>query len=701
MKAAQLTQRRASAAAGPGISLFPFLAVLICTMGALVPLLMAITRTAKIQAETAAAAKQSEQSAELKTRREDVLWRVEQLKQSRRQYDEKLSDTRLELGHLEDHARQLRATLGQYERTLRDLDEADNSGQRQAAQSQAELDRLQREIAAARQQLTAASQNAAGRKHSYAVVPYEGPNQTHRRPIYLECREDAVVLQPEGIAFTESDFDGPLGPGNPLAMTLRATREYLLSQRDFDAQIGEPYPMLLVRPEGIAAYYAARLAMKSWGFEFGYELVEDDWKLAYPPRDPRLAEIVRQVVATARREQERLIAAAPRHYSGHRPTVYRAAPGGGIMPDRGTADERTETGYVRAPASGEFGRSRDGTGRTVRNGAAGGGSYGVAGADGDGNGAGGTGQGDSSVGADRLAMTGGGDSAGVGGGTGSSGGSRYGTTPGGGYGGAPGSEVAGGGYSDGGNGAGAVNALRTDRSGVSSGGTTGVSGLGNPYRSAGGTSSSQQDSIVGGRYTNGSNTSAGSVTVERPEGYVVGQPAREQTTRPVERASSGSDEPRRMYASRPGEWQPSPELPPSRPDDKPNQEKEQEERRRRMRDVKSLAERRGEDWALRNASRSSVGLTRPICVECFDDRLVLISDRGTQYNKTIPLGARTASSVDPLISVVWEYIEGWGIAGRGMYWRPLLQIQVAPDAGQRYEELAMLLQDSGIAVERK
>ena len=58
--------------------------------------------------------------------------------------------------------------------------------------------------------------------------------------------------------------------------------------------------MLLVRPEGITAYYAARAAMKSWGFDFGYELVGDDWKLAYPPPDPRLVELLRQVIASAR-----------------------------------------------------------------------------------------------------------------------------------------------------------------------------------------------------------------------------------------------------------------------------------------------------------------------------------------------------------------------------------------------------------------
>ena len=84
-----------------------------------------------------------------------------------------------------------------------------------------------------------------------------------------------------------------MGPGNPLAAALRAAREYMLAQREFDPQAGEPYPMLLVRPEGIMAYYAAREAMKSWGCDFGYELIGDDWKLAYPSPDPRLADVFR------------------------------------------------------------------------------------------------------------------------------------------------------------------------------------------------------------------------------------------------------------------------------------------------------------------------------------------------------------------------------------------------------------------------
>ena len=228
----------------------------------------------------------------------------------------------------------------------------------QHGQSQAELQQLRAQIGAAQQQLGEARKAAAGRNRSYAVVPYEGPNQTRRRPIYLECRADAVVLQPEGIDLTEADFEGPLGPGNPLAAALRAAREYLLAQRDFDPQAGEPYPMLLVRPEGIAAYYAARAAMKSWGCDFGYELVGDDWKLAYPPPDPRLAEVVRQAIASARVTQARLIAAAPRQYATRPKAVYRASPSGGFVREDGGSDDDDDDGYRPATPAGPVGTQR-------------------------------------------------------------------------------------------------------------------------------------------------------------------------------------------------------------------------------------------------------------------------------------------------------------------------------------------------------
>jgi hypothetical protein len=103
---------------------------------------------------------------------------------------------------------------------------------------------------------------------------------------------------------------------------------------------------------------------------------------------------------------------------------------------------------------------------------------------------------------------------------------------------------------------------------------------------------------------------------------------------------------------------------------------------------------------LPNAARGSVPITRPIRIDCYTERLVLVPERGLGQQKVIPLGLRTQESVDALISDVWEYIERWGSAGNGMYWRPVLNVHVAPNAEVRYADLQVLLDQSGLEMKR-
>ena len=675
-------------------------------MGALVPLLMAMMHTARVQAEAAAVARAAENAAkynaEVQTQREDVLWRIEQWKNSRKQTQSQLADARLDLGHLEDHSRRLRTELERYRNTVTELENIETAGRQKNGQSQAELQQLRRQVDVARQEVEQARKEVAGRRSSYAVVPYEGPNQTRRRPIYLECVADAVIIQPEGIRLTAEDFAGPMGPGNPLAAALRAARERLLAQREFDPQAGEPYPLLLVRSQGIAAYYAAREAMKSWGCDFGYELVDDDWRLAYPPPDPRLTEVVRQAIASARINQERLIAAAPREYPSRSKATYRASSNGGFVREDGGADDE-DSGYRRATPAGSVGRNggyaargnggdgpetpakapynpyaalseRPGTAVPGGGGTTGAPSGGVpsdagpalASPDGNNGGGGGIGGGPGGV---------------VGGGVnGSIGGMSGGGT------GAPANPMRGGAGSD----TSSPNPYvtmpqRQETSGPGNGAPGTPSG---PYGAPSGQTASQRSN---GSQNNGPG-------VDRPDGYVVGQPARE-TTSPATPNPQQLPDGATGRAFRPGEWEPTPEPPPKPPEDKKDDDKSGEKKHHKP--PRSLAERRGEDWGLRDAARGSVGVTRPIRIECYADRLVVVADRNPADSKVIQLGSRTASAIDPFISAIWGHIEGWGIAGRGMYWRPVLQVWVAPGGEDRFVDLAALLDGSGLTVKRR
>ena len=115
----------------------------------------------------------------------------------------------------------------------------------------------------------------------------------------------------------------------------------------------------------------------------------------------------------------------------------------------------------------------------------------------------------------------------------------------------------------------------------------------------------------------------------------------------------------------------------------------------------SMSRSRGKNWALPTTHTSSVPVQRPIRVECWNDRLVLVPDTSDQQPQVIPLGQRTEDSLDPLVGAVRTYTKSWGIAGRGMYWRPQLVLNVNPNAEQRAADLQALLADSGWDVKKK
>ena len=560
------------------VSLFPFLAVLISTMGALILLLVIIAKQARLQAAEDTAARNADVQRDLRAAREWAQLEISEYRYSREKTEGQLAEARMALGHVEDHARRLREQLAWLEATWNELRTLEADGADRREELEAELERLKHEIAQCDREL-AEAQRAAGRRGSYAIVPYQGPHATRRRPIYVECRQDAVVLQPEGIVLGEDDFAGPLGPGNPLDVALRAVREYLLRHQKFDSEgSGEPYPLLLVRPAGIEAYYAARAAMKSWASEFGYELIGGDWKLDFPPPDTQLAEEVGRAVATARARQKRLIAAAPRRFSRKlRPGYVASAYRGGLVPRGGAG--HTDPDQLPQRSFGSPGHwSPSGNGNQERPG----------------------------FGPDDATT---------------------GQTPSGQE---PASRQAGTAGQPG------FNTSVPSRPDRQQGGvaTTGMQSPRDNSRSSDGDSLGQGDSpMLAPPGPGQSPGDAGSLSIS-----------------------------------------------PTRP--------------------QSLAKVRGRDWGLPNAARGSIPITSPIRIDCHPDRLVLVPERGLGQGKVIGLGPRTEDSVDELISTIWQYIELWGSAGSGMYWRPVLSVHVAPNAELRYAHLKTLLDGSGLEVRR-
>ncbi|MCA9247131.1 MAG: hypothetical protein KDA42_08455 [Planctomycetales bacterium] len=543
-------RRIARQADANGISLFPFLAVLLCTMGALLVILVVIAEQARANAAREAQQLDAPTAEELQAN-EDLKWQIEQFAQARQTTAQQLERSRHELSHLEDHILRLRGQVEELRAAAAALEANGQQSQQQRAMAEAEIEIIEAEIERTKDELAQVRRENLDRPKSYAIIPYEGPNQTQRRPIYIECRADSVVLQPEGTVLRREDFEGPLGPGNPLASALRVTSEHL---RRADPRAGDPYPLLLVRPDGIMAYYRVREAIESWGPDFGYELIDGEWNLELPTADPYLAGAQQQAVEAGRQLQQRLVAAAPSQYA-KRPQ-YRASPSG--------------RGFVR-----EDDFQRLGGGTSYGNGASS-----VAGSFGETSS---NGAGEQAFGGPRSALSGAAQG-------------------------------------------------QSSHASQQAAQTTGPGRTSVPGHASGNT-----DGVAGGTQAAGSTQGGGG----------VGSPG--------ENAANSAPT--------------------------------------------SLASRRGRDWALQDRSPKSTPVTRPIRIAVRSDWLAVINKQGTLLTKPIALPGGVEASVDEFVATIWAHTESWGIAGSGLYWRPVLVLDVDPAAIQQARELQILLENSGMDIQ--
>jgi uncharacterized protein YoxC len=289
-------------------ALFPFLAVLLCTIGALI-LILAITVT-----NSHASARRDAEKA--LTAIEDTSDMVEvvsdELLAQREQLKNKVERRRRDLSDVEDHILRLSQSLQELKDKARLLEQESNDNDIDLDDKAERIASLRNEIDSKRKELLDEIEKQKKRKPAFSIIPYTGANGTSRRPIYLECTNDGVVIQPEGILISLSDLQPPLGPGNPLDAALRLLRT-TYQQRDVTFGVTKPpYPLLIVRPDGIRANAFAREAMTGWDDQFGYELVSAEMELKFPASIPGLKEKLAETIEAAKKRQQALIAASPR-----------------------------------------------------------------------------------------------------------------------------------------------------------------------------------------------------------------------------------------------------------------------------------------------------------------------------------------------------------------------------------------------------
>ncbi|TWU59345.1 hypothetical protein Poly51_21330 [Rubripirellula tenax] len=321
---------------GMSPSLFPFLAVLVCTLGTLILLLALVsqdaTDNAKKQADAARAkaqrendallaAKTVEPAADLAPRKPQIAaeaatkmiaeedFRVTQLVAFRDKQTADLEDRRDKLAHVENHIGRLRTELkqlsGEVDRAV--------GGDESPAVDDATLASYRQKIEEVKETIETLRVDSGKRTPRVVIVPHKGPNGTDRRPIYLECVAEGLTIWPEGNRITRQQLENAESGANPLDAALRAVRHHAMQTY---GDTTPPYPLLVVRPDGIDTYGMARGAMENWDDQFGYELVPAEVKLAYAQPDSNLKRELDAVIARETRNQSARSIASGFGYGG-------------------------------------------------------------------------------------------------------------------------------------------------------------------------------------------------------------------------------------------------------------------------------------------------------------------------------------------------------------------------------------------------
>jgi hypothetical protein len=278
------------------VDTFPFLAVLLSAMGALILLLLVIDRQGKIVARKKAQLAQAEAADQFKKRQAErqAEWerqRQEQRDRLDRQRRELLASVTAardqvasadrEVQEELDRAARLRKQLhDEQARLLQARDavaarrEAARRGAAAAGAAKDDRARLAAELEELERALRALHDRRRDEARKYSLVPYGGRRGGDRKPLYVECTAAGVVFHAERLALEGPDFT---------PARVRAEVERRLARRQ--PLEASPYLLMLVRPAGITSYYAAMNALGELKADFGYEFIEADWQLDFPDDD--------------------------------------------------------------------------------------------------------------------------------------------------------------------------------------------------------------------------------------------------------------------------------------------------------------------------------------------------------------------------------------------------------------------------------
>lgn len=285
------------------VSTFPFLAVLLCTMGSLILILMVMDRRARLVAlariQNAVAQRTAEQEAAERARKAEWERARQALRES---LENRLRKIRGEKGATEEKARQIvheistveaarqelhsrlqaqRAELSQKDRELQQQGVAVTARAKLTENARAELFRLTADLDALEKTLVDLKALRQKKEEAFSLVPYRGKHGDNRRPIYVECTSRGVVFHPGRLALDGYEVS-PLAIRKEIDRRLAQFRGVAAPD---ESKESPAYVLMLLRPSGIRNYYQFVSALAGLKIDFGYELLEEGWEIAFADDD--------------------------------------------------------------------------------------------------------------------------------------------------------------------------------------------------------------------------------------------------------------------------------------------------------------------------------------------------------------------------------------------------------------------------------
>ncbi len=328
------------------ISLFPFLAVLVCAMGSLILLLLVMTRKIRQDqyvennavVESAASEVNTELAARIAALEKQISsaeLNLNSLQENAQAYRSSVDESQVRITDLESELARLREKLKGTDagavpvaeslaetrklkaeevallRQLKDTEKRLLSKQQQLAKAQdasneasLALQEKHSDLLKLRDQVDEARSNLAKVSGTSTLLEFSNPTGTERTPIVVDVSGKGFEIYPNGIQITPADMEGFPVRDNPFLAAILTIHQH----RSKGSVTGAPYVLLLVRPDGALPFYGAQRILTESNIHYGYELLEAKDSVVSGTPDSTEKPLVTKSIDEALRRRENLYA---------------------------------------------------------------------------------------------------------------------------------------------------------------------------------------------------------------------------------------------------------------------------------------------------------------------------------------------------------------------------------------------------------